>query len=106
MCFQIGFESFSPGAPASFLDLVRHARVFASTLLIFSAAGTIIATAILRSKAWGWRAMAWLFTGAAVIAAAIRIVMPARWVMDPTWLLVLALSIFAVSSWQRARSAR
>ncbi len=96
---RYGFPSY---APEQYLEIERHLRVFAWTLLGFSITGLTCAFAIVRRRRWGYHALALLFSIAAINAAVIRAVMIPRVVVDPDWPLVLVLSVFAAICWHRA----
>ena len=96
---RTGFPSH---APAQYLEIDRHLRTFAWTLLGFSTIGVTCAFAIVRRRRWAYHALALLVSMAAINAAVIRAVMPPRVVVDPDWPLVLALSVFAALCWHRA----
>jgi hypothetical protein len=97
---------FIPEAPQEFLEIERHLRAFAIVLVAFSALGLGLALAIARGSQWGYRALAWLLTFAAVGAAIIRVTMAPRVVVDPDWPLVIALIVAAAVCWYRALGVR
>ena len=95
---------FPPEAPADFLEIEQHLRIFALACSGISGIGLGVALAIFVGWRWGYHALASLLSLLAIGTAAIRVVMPPRVVVDPDWPLVLALSIMAALCWNRAMS--
>lgn len=97
---------FPPYAPAQDLEIEKHLRAFAWTLLGFSTLGLSFAFAIVRRRRWGYPALAILVSMTAINAAVIRAVMPPRVIVDPDWPLVFYLSVFAAICWHRATAGQ
>jgi hypothetical protein len=93
---------FPPEAPPDFLEIEKHLRVFAWVSSGISAIGLGLALSIFRGWRWGYHALASLVSLTAVGAAAIRVSMPPRVVVDPDWPQVVALSLMAALCWHRA----
>jgi hypothetical protein len=72
---RTGFPSY---APVQYLEIERHLRAFAWTLLSFSTPGMVCAIAIVRRRRWGYAALALLVSISAINTAIIRAVMPPR----------------------------